>query len=295
MNEQTTEQLLPSFQPSEKDLVNMALAQPLEDKIRRSIALLQHYEASALKLSDCGYYLAFSGGKDSCVIKQLAIESGVKFKAWYNLTTIDPPELVQFIKKHHADVAWNKPKIPMMKKLVSQSEGMPSRKARWCCKQYKECGGSNVIKVIGVRVFESPRRERLWKEFKPDRNNPLAAFVAPIVYWTDSDVWEFIRSRSLPYCDLYDQGFSRLGCVGCPLASDKDRLIQFKRWPKYEIMWKKACFAYWSKWESILKRNGEQRAFVKACGSADGMWNWFLRQDVQGEAQCFQEEMDMNT
>lgn len=284
--------LLPGFEPSEKDLVDRALAQPLEAKIQRSIGLLQMYEAGALRLSPDGYYLAFSGGKDSCVIKQLAIESGVKFRSFYNLTTIDPPELVMFIKKHHADVAWNKPKMPMMQRLSERTNGPPSRLARWCCEEYKERGGVGALKVIGVRVAESLRRARLWKEFQPHRTD--GAILAPIAYWTDEDVWAFIRSRNLPYCELYDQGFSRLGCIGCPLAGKSGQDREFARWPKYEAMWKRAVFKFYDRWHGVPNRKGEPRYF-EDFGSAQGLWDWWRSGKAsEGEAQCFQEEIDMN-
>ncbi len=38
-----------------------------------------------------GYYVAFSGGKDSCVILDLVKRAGVKFDAHLNITTVDPP------------------------------------------------------------------------------------------------------------------------------------------------------------------------------------------------------------
>lgn len=56
------------------------------------------------------YWGAFSGGKDSVVIKALAEEAGVPVKWHYNVTTIDPPELLSFIKENHSDVEWVKPK-----------------------------------------------------------------------------------------------------------------------------------------------------------------------------------------
>lgn len=295
MNDKTIEQLLPTFEPSEKDLVNMALAQPLDDKIRRSIALLRHYEHAALRLSPDGYYLAFSGGKDSCVIKQLAIEAGVKFKAWYNLTTIDPPELVQFIKREHAEVAWNKPKMTMMNYMVTHSKGPPNMWCRWCCEVYKEQGGINQFKIIGVRVSESVKRARRWKEFQPNRNNRTGLILASIVYWTDADVWNFIRLRNIPYCDLYDKGFSRLGCIGCPLSGKNGMNRDFARWPKYEAMWKRAIFKFWDNWNKVPNRKGEIRGFVDL-GSAQGLWDWWRSGKAsEGEATCFQEEMDMNT
>jgi len=287
-----SDQLLPGFAPSEKDLVDMALAQPLERKIERAKMMLQTYEAGALRLSPDGCYLAFSGGKDSCVIKQLAIEAGVKFSAWYNLTTIDPPELVRFIRREHADVRWNRPAVPMLRRLSERTNGPPSRLARWCCEEYKEQGGKGNMKVIGVRVTESIRRAAMWREFQPYRQ--AGAIVAPIVYWTDADVWAFIRDRSLPYCSLYDEGFKRLGCIGCPLAGAAGQQREFERWPKYEAMWKRAVFRFWDKWHGVPNRKGEARYF-EDFGSAQGLWDWWRSGKAsEGEADCAYEEMMMN-
>ena len=45
-----------------------------------------------------GYYVAFSGGKDSCVILDLIKRAGVKFDAHLNITTVDPPEVIRFVR-----------------------------------------------------------------------------------------------------------------------------------------------------------------------------------------------------
>ena len=286
------QQLLSGFEASEKDLVDMALSQPLEAKIMRSIGLLRMYNAGALRLSTDGFYLAFSGGKDSCVIKQLALESGVKFKAFYNNTTIDPPELVQFIRKHHADVAWNNPPKPLLRRLSDRTNGPPTRLARWCCAEYKEQGGNGIFKIIGVRIAESARRAGVWKEFVPNRNR--GSILAPIAYWTDADVWAFIRSRNLPYCELYDQGFRRLGCIGCPMAGHEGQNKEFARWPRYEAAWKRAIFRFYDKWHGIPNRKGEPRYF-EDFGSAQGLWDWWRSGKAsEGEADCTYEEMMMN-
>ena len=57
--------------------------------------------------------------------------------------------------------------------------------------------------------------------------------VNPIIDWTDRDVWTFIRSRGLAYCGLYDEGFTRLGCIGFPQGGGKKMRADFRRWPKY--------------------------------------------------------------
>lgn len=60
--------------------------------------------------------------------------------------------------------------------------------------------------------------------------------VNPIVDWEDADIWEFIRAENVPYCGLYDEGFKRLGCIGCPMAS-KGRKVEFARWPRYKQLY----------------------------------------------------------
>ena len=53
----------------------------------------------------------------------------------------------------------------------------------------------------------------------------------PIIDWTTEEVWEFIKTYNVPYCHLYDDGFNRLGCIGCPMAG-KNRIKEFERYPK---------------------------------------------------------------
>ena len=59
-----------------------------KNKIEVAIDRIKHFEPSE------GYYLAFSGGKDSIVCKELLNMAGVKYDAHYNHTTVDPPELI---------------------------------------------------------------------------------------------------------------------------------------------------------------------------------------------------------
>ena len=110
-----------------------------------------------------GYYLAFSGGKDSVVIKTLADMAGVKYDAHYNLTSVDPPELVHFIKSFD-DVIIERPKDKdgkqiTMWNLIPPKKLPPTRIARYCCEALKEGGGEGRFTVTGVRWAESARRK----------------------------------------------------------------------------------------------------------------------------------------
>lgn len=64
--------------------------------------------------------------------------------------------------------------------------------------------------------------------------------VNPIIDWSDRDVWDFILSERLPLNHLYCEGFSRVGCIGCPLATKKHRMFEFARFPRYKAMYLKA-------------------------------------------------------
>ena len=284
------EQLLPTFEPSENEIIESALAQPLPEKIAKAIDTLKLYESKALQMSDMGYHLAFSGGKDSIVIKQLAIEAGVKFNPVYNVTTIDPPELIYFIREHHAEVTWNYHKDRkhlILGRMVDKGEP-PTRLHRWCCHEFKENGGNGLIKILGVRIAESAKRAGIWTVFNNNLNGGY--ILAPICYWTDKDVWDFINSRNMPYCCLYDEGFKRLGCVGCPMAH-RQMQSQFNRWPGYEKLWRLGFQRLWERWHGIPNRKGQPRFFEKF-GSHEAFFDWWMTGKAHVEDnQCVFEDM----
>lgn len=56
--------------------------------------------------------------------------------------------------------------------------------------------------------------------------------VNPIIDWLDSEVWEFIHEYNIPYCKLYDEGYKRLGCIGCPMSTHQAE--ELERYPKYK-------------------------------------------------------------
>lgn len=208
------------------------------------------------------WYLAFSGGKDSCVIKALCDMAGVKYDAHYRITSVDPPELVRFIKEKHPDVSMDFPrykdgKVITMWNLIPKQTLPPTRIARYCCKYLKEDGGEGRDTITGVRWAESNRRKTTrsgievknggtWVNAERDKLDPdnmdddmvrycmqsKGFILNPIIDWDDEDVWEFIHRYEIPYCKLYDQGFKRLGCIGCPQSREKGMKRGFELYPK---------------------------------------------------------------
>ena len=90
----------------------------------------------------------------------------------------------------------------------------------------------------------------------------------PIIDWTNNDIWNFIHKYDIPYCKLYDQGFERLGCIGCPMAGEKGMMKEFKRWPHYKKMYLKA-------FNNMLKER-EKRGLETNWKSAEEVMNWWI-------------------
>ena len=205
------------------------------------------------------WYLAFSGGKDSCVIKALADMAGVKYDAHYRVSSVDPPELIRFIKDQHPDVEFEYPrdkdgKVITMWNLIPQKKMPPTRIARYCCQYLKESGGSGRDKITGVRWDESNRRKatrggleiankKAHEILDPDNMDEdmvrycmqsQGFILNPIIDWSTEEVWEFIHRYNIPYCELYDKGFKRLGCIGCPMATPKEKKRELALYPKFK-------------------------------------------------------------
>ena len=138
----------------------------LQEKVNASIERLKTFQR------DEGYYLAFSGGKDSVVCKALLDMANLKFDAHYRITSVDPPELIRFIRNEHPDVSrdvpvykdgrrgkeWDGKPITMWN-LIPWKLMPPTRLVRYCCVFLKEDGGDGRMTVTGVRWAESRNRQ----------------------------------------------------------------------------------------------------------------------------------------
>lgn len=129
------------------------------DKVELAIKRLQAF------CPEEGYYVAFSGGKDSQCVYHLCKMAGVRFDAHYNVTSVDPPELVRFIKDNYPDVIFErqhkKDGTPItMWNLIPDQRMPPTRLVRYCCEVLKETNGKGRYTVTGVRQAESANRKR---------------------------------------------------------------------------------------------------------------------------------------
>ena len=260
----------------------------LKEKMLYSIQLLRKAERIALSYdNENGYYLAFSGGKDSQALYHITQLAGVRFHGHMNLTSVDPPEVIRFVKKNYPEVELIKPKKSIFQ-IAVEKQILPTMRVRWCCAEYKETAGAGKVTLIGIRKAESARRakrneveinnrkfsgtleslDEYRQELKAKRarrksqkngvnitnadqeqtlgciSGKESLLISPIIHWTEQDVWEFLNKvMEVPHCSLYDEGWRRLGCIGCPMSSAKQKQIENIRYPHVKRNWIKAIKA----------------------------------------------------
>lgn len=237
------------------------------DRVQTAIDRLKAFAELAVSANPNGFIVLDSGGKDSGAIKTLAFLSGVPFEIVHNHTTADHPLTVGFVREEQK--RWQKSGIPyrityphykgertsMWDMIVLK--GPPTRIRRWCCDVLKKNRAEKGrFAVSGVRWAESVRRKNSrhlyeaplnaktlvgfrsaedakgYLEREPTRLGRGQFLVNPIIDWTDEDVWEFHSKYKLPYNPLYDMGYKRVGCVGCPMGNNKrelEKMPEFKR------------------------------------------------------------------
>lgn len=229
------------------------------------------------------YYLCYSGGKDSDCIRILAQLAGIPHEIHHNVTSVDAPETMRYIKSV-PDVSIDVPhdrngnRLTMWN-LIVKKKMPPTRIVRYCCSELKENGGKGRLKITGVRAAESRNRaenggavkiigkpvavEKKAQEFGADYSiapkggivlnmdngasrrlvehcfRTTATMVNPILNWSDNDVWEFLRHYGCDSNPLYQCGFKRIGCIGCPMAG-KHRYAEFARYPQYKNLYIRA-------------------------------------------------------
>lgn len=241
----------------------------LAKRIAESIELLQKGEGLALALDPIGgYYVGFSGGKDSVVLLSLVKLSGVRYRAQYNVVGNDAPETIKFIREHYPEVEFAHPKEKFIQ--LVRKKGMPTMGTRFCCERTKEHFGAGCVVLTGVRaeesrkrasyaavMIQSRRKEHKGTDLRRDEEwlsevqhecirGKDRVKVYPLLNWTEEEVWEYINHYKLPVNPLYAK-FGRVGCMFCPFASRKQIEAYEEAYPGFHRAILQALRVYWKR------------------------------------------------
>lgn len=277
---------------------------------------IQHYEKPLV----CTY----SGGKDSDVMLELFKRSGILFEVHNSHTTVDAPQTVYHIRdkfkkleeqriKCTIEKPTYKGKSVTMWSLIPQKKMPPWRRMRYCCSVLKETGCANRFISTGVRWDESKSREERQafetntakKEDKvalpdeimlmndnDDKRKMMEhcqlkgkMIVNPIIDWTHRDIWEYIQQEHIDYNPLYDCGYKRVGCIGCPMAG-KGRYAEFADFQTYE----RAYIRTFGKMLEALKADGKKPRWKT--GYDVFLW-WMEDENINGQYGMDFEGMDL--
>lgn len=256
----------------------------------------------------------YSGGKDSDVMLELFKRSGITFEVHNSHTTVDAPKTVYHIRdkfkrfeaqgvKCTIEKPTYKGKPVSMWSLIPQKKMPPWRRMRYCCSVLKETGCANRFISTGVRWDESKSREERQafetntakKEDKvalpdeimlmndnDDKRKMMEhcqlkgkMIVNPIIDWTHRDIWEYIQQEHIDYNPLYDCGYRRVGCIGCPMAG-KGRWAEFADFPAYQ----RAYIRAFDKMLEALKADGKKPKWKS--GNDVFLW-WMEDENINGQ------------
>ncbi len=261
--------------------------------------------ASEMSLHHYGQPLVctYSGGKDSDVMLELFKRSGVPFEVLNSHTTVDAPPTVRHIREQFRmleeqgiKATIHKPELTMWQ-LIVKKKMPPCRMQRYCCEYLKENTVKSRFAATGVRWAESVKRKNR-REIEPkgkkeaeklmimnDNEKKRAItercaakgdmILNPILDWEDRDIWEFYWSECNLHNPLYNMGYYRVGCIGCPIAG-KHRWKEFSDFPTY----KRAYIRAFDKMLDAIKAQGKKTKWKS--GEDVFLW-WMEDENIDGQ------------
>lgn len=311
------------------------LQEYMKQKIEDSYNILRLAAEMSKEYYQKPLIITYSGGKDSDVMLQLAIEclQPPDFEVLNSHTTVDAPETVYYIRDKFKELESKGIKATIqyphdkqgnpisMWSLIPEKQMPPTRLARYCCEFLKETTTPNRFIAVGVRESESTGRrgrdifatrgmrkqdayyyyyyshiKEVYEDDKARRQhggispNTEGAYDCrfitkakrkedlicnPIYKWTDSEIWEYIEDRNMKHNPLYDKGFRRVGCIGCPLAS-KDQIKGLQLYPKYKENYIKA-------FDRMLKKrlaDGKENKSKYEWTDGEAVYRWWIMDDT---------------
>jgi phosphoadenosine phosphosulfate reductase len=83
--------------------------------------------------------------------------------------------------------------------------------------------------VTGMRREQSITRAKQQPLEIDDVNGGILK-INPLTFWSEKDVWDYIKKNRLPVNSLYKRGYSSIGCAPCTRAIKEGESVREGRW-----------------------------------------------------------------
>lgn len=272
---------------------------------QRAIERLRMASDMSLRLYKQPLVVTYSGGKDSDVLLHLAGAAGIPYEVLHSLTTADAPETVWHVREtfRRLELAGvpcdiDKHKQPdgtymTMWRLIPLKLVPPTRIWRYCCAALKETSGRGRWIATGVRWAESQKRKSrgVMEALHRDKSKRLTLMndndesrmlmencqlkwtrtINAIIDWQDADIWDYCTAEKISMNPLYECGWKRVGCIGCPMAGNH-RKVEFARYPKIKA-------AYIRAFDKMLAER-QKRGLTCDWQTGEDVMHWWMEDGV---------------
>lgn len=187
--------------------------------------------------------VACSFGKDSTLVLHFALQVDPMIKVFFSNTGVEYKETYQFrdflVREWNLNFHEVQPVKPFWQCV--KEYGYPKKRADYrrrkgkknmtgtpkCCYYLKERPAAlwykeNSIEAVllGITWDESYQRRYLIIRYGDSyttkkHNTSKINKIHPIAFWTEKEVWQYIKENNIPYNKIYDRGAHRCGCAPC--------------------------------------------------------------------------------
>lgn len=83
--------------------------------------------------------------------------------------------------------------------------------------------------IVGTMAEDSNQRLEMYYRHSCNAFDLTRPRSAPLSFWTEADIWEYLKTFNIPYSKIYDMGYERTGCMFCMFGLHLEKTDRFER------------------------------------------------------------------